>query len=121
MECVWSILKVSLRSRKGLVDTWTSRAPHFSSNRMKQLIYCSQCHNSVFINNAQGKVVPRKLRLERILLHCLKLGKLMHRNAEIKGCPFLVPEDVNKLRAGIWEPNTAHAKSQRERKGIRKK
>ena len=87
--------------------------PHLD---MKEKIYCSQCHNSVFVSISDKTSVPDFLKNEKICLRCLAKGKVMHRNQKIGNCTLLLPEDVNKLIAGIWRPNRTGLPSRRERK-----
>ena len=87
---------------------------------MKELVYCSQCHHSVYKYISSGVVVKKELRGNDKYLRCLKLGKSMACDAKIDGCVELLPEDVNKLRAGVWKANGFQSKSRKRKANKRK-
>lgn len=78
--------------------------------KTKPLIYCSQCHNSVY--RGTSVLPPTHIAYgDRICLYCYKHGIYMRRNAHIGNCRDCIPEDVNKLRKGIWRINNAYSDS----------
>ena len=78
---------------------------------MDEKIYCSQCHNSAFVGTNKP-CTPSYFREmgHTKCLYCFVFKRFFAYNVGIKEfgniCPFGVPENVEKLRTGIWNART---------------
>ncbi len=64
--------------------------------------YCCQCHNSVYVDG--GRARQLSLNSPGVCLYCFKKHSYMAKDRPVGLCPDVAWEDVNKLRAGIWQP-----------------
>lgn len=81
---------------------------------MNEKIYCSQCHNSAFVATNKTYAPTRFSQHGHTkCLYCFVLKDFLHYNIRIKEfgktCPFFKPENVEKLRTGVWNARTETA------------
>ena len=81
---------------------------------MNEKIYCSQCHNSAFVGTNKSCTPSRFREMGHTkCLYCFVLKDFLHYNVRIKEfgkiCPFVEPENVEKLRTGVWNARTEAA------------
>lgn len=78
---------------------------------MNEKIYCSQCHNSAFVATNKSYAPTRFWEMgHNKCLYCFVLKRFLHYNVRIKefgkNCPFVEPENVEKLRTRVWNART---------------
>jgi len=72
---------------------------------MDEKIYCSQCHNSVFVQVTKSlREKNQVLHDQKICLYCAgkDVGRYLHKDCHINFCPQFVPESRQKLLDGSW-------------------
>ena len=72
---------------------------------MTEKIYCSQCHNSVYVSAITTSNSKQRFGNDKICLHCQAKGKFLPKNQKINHCVHLLPESVDKLLNGVWSVN----------------
>ena len=72
---------------------------------MTEKIYCSQCHNSVYVSAITTSNSKQRFGNDKICLHCQAKGKFLPKNQKINHCTDLLPESVDKLLNGVWSVN----------------
>ena len=75
---------------------------------MKELIYCSQCHNSAYCSAKHAFGWDEKFPDDKIVLYCHAHKRYMPANQTIGDCTALIPENAEHLLAGRWKPRTAN-------------
>ena len=72
---------------------------------MTEKIYCSQCHNSVYLATTATTGGKKRFGNDKVCLYCRVLKKFMPKKQEINHCVHLLPESVDKLLQGTWGAN----------------
>lgn len=72
---------------------------------MTEKIYCSQCHNSVYVAVSATTDGKKRFGNDNICLYCQTFGKYLPKNQKINHCVHLLPESVDKLLQGVWGVN----------------